>query len=211
MDTLNQITKRFTLLGPLLDERTRRLLAAAEATVQGYGGISLVSQATGLSRKAIRKGVGELAMPVQEQLPPGRIRRVGAGRKPLEAHQPGVTVALERLVEPTTRGDPESPLRWTCKSVRRLAVELADRGHPLCPQKVADLLHELGYSLQANRKVLEGASHPDRDAQFRHIQATVQAALDAGQPVISVDAKKELVGAFKTAGANGSRRGARWR
>lgn len=201
MDTLQQIQERFTLLGPHLTERTRRLIAAVEAKVQGYGGISLVSQATGLSRKAIAKGLFELETPPLERLPPTRIRRPGAGRKPLVAHQPTVKDALERLIEPTTRGDPESPLRWTCKSVRHLAEELSGSGHRLCSQKVADLLHELGYSLQANRKVLEGTAHPDRDAQFRHIQAMVAEALDAGIPVISVDAKKkELVGDFKAPG-----------
>jgi len=201
MDTIHQITERFTLLEQLFDERNRRLLAAAEAQVLGHGGISLVSKATGLSRKAISKGLVELAGPPLKRLPPGRIRRAGGGRKALATHQPGIKSALERLVEPSTRGDPESPLRWTCKSVRHLSVELTAQGYPLCPQKVADLLHELGYSLQANRKVLEGAAHPDRDAQFRHLQAAVQQALDAGEPVISVDAKKkELVGQYRNNG-----------
>jgi hypothetical protein len=201
METIQQITTRYHLLEQLLDERNRRLLAAAEAQVLGHGGISLVSKATGLSRKAIGKGLAELSAPPLERLPSGRIRRAGAGRKPLTTHQPGVKTALERLVEPTTRGDPESPLRWTCKSVRRLSEELGNQGHSICPQKVADLLHELGYSLQANRKVLEGASHPDRDGQFRHLQAAVQQALAGGEPVISVDAKKkELVGQYRNGG-----------
>ena len=201
MDIIPQISQRYQLLEQLLNERDRRLLAAAEAQVLGHGGISLVSQATGLSRKAIRKGVQELAKPPLERLPAGRIRRPGGGRKALTTHQPAVKTALERLVEPTTRGHPDSPLRWTCKSVRHLAAELGEQGHPLCPQKVADLLHELGYGLQANRKLLEGTSHPDRDAQFRHLQAVVEQALADGVPVISVDAKKkELVGPFRNGG-----------
>lgn len=201
METIQQIGQRYQLLEQFLNERDRRLLAATEAQVLGHGGISLVSQATGLSRKAIRKGVQELAMPPLERLPAGRIRRPGGGRKALTTHQPTVKTALERLVEPTTRGHPESPLRWTCKSVRHLSTELSQQGHPLCPQKVADLLHELGYSLQANRKLLEGTSHPDRDAQFRHLQAVVEQALADGVPVISVDAKKkELVGPFRNGG-----------
>lgn len=202
MNIIPQISERFALLSPMLDERTRRLMCATEAKVLGHGGISLVSQATGLSRKAISKGLGELTAAPLDRLPPSRIRRKGAGRKSLIAHQPGVQAALERLVEPTTRGDPDSPLLWTCKSVRNLSKEMTNQGHRLCPQKVADLLHQSGYSLQANRKKLEGSSHPDRDAQFRHIQSSVQAALDAGQPVISVDAKKkELVGQFKNGGS----------
>ena len=201
MESPRAIADRFAVLSPLLDERTRRLLAAAEAQVLGQGGISEVSRATGVSRKAIRRGLEELSEPPLERLPPGRVRRAGAGRKSVESRQPGLREALEELVESTTRGDPESPLRWTCKSVRQLAGELEGRGWRLCPQKVADLLHELGYSLQANRKRLEGTNHPDRDAQFLHIQEAVRSYQAAGQPVISVDTKKkELVGEFKNGG-----------
>ena len=202
------ITDRFAAVSPYLDERARRLVAAAEAQVLGYGGITNVANATGLSRKAIRKGMDELSQAPLERLPPGRIRCAGAGRKPIQRDQPGVREALEGLVESTTRGDPESPLRWTSKSVRRLSDELKTAGFYVCPQKVADLLHEMGYSLQANRKVLEGASHADRDAQFLHIQATVQAYQAAEQPVISVDTKKkELVGEFKNSGREWRRQG----
>jgi len=201
MESAEVIAERFALVSPFLDERTRRLIAAAEARVLGHGGVSEVSKATGVSRKAIRKGLEELTEAPLERLPPGRIRRVGAGRKAVEHAQPRLREALEALVESTTRGDPESPLRWTCKSVRQLSGELGRAGFRLCPQKVADLLHAMGYSLQSNRKRLEGATHPDRDAQFLHIQEAVSAYQKAGQPVISVDTKKkELVGEFKNNG-----------
>ena len=202
------ISSRFVSVSPFLDERTRRLVAAAEAQALGYGGITNAAKATGLSRKAIRRGLYELSQAPLDRLPPGRIRRAGAGRKPLDAHQPGVREALEGLVESTTRGDPESALKWTCKSVRELSRELKTLGYWVCPQKVADLLHDMGYSLQANRKTLEGASHPDRDVQFCHIQAEVRTYQDAGQPVISVDTKKkELVGEFKNNGLQWRRKG----
>lgn len=152
MDATQLISSRFTLVSPLLDERTRRLVAAAEAEVLGYGGITSVAKVTGLSRKLIRLGLDELAQVPLECLPPSRLRREGTGRKPLDVHQPKVREALEGLMESTTRGDPESPLQWTCKSVRVLSRELQILGFHLCPQKVADLLHELGYSLQSNRK-----------------------------------------------------------
>ena len=195
------IADRFAVVSELLDERSRRLVAAAEARVLGYGGISRVAKATGLSRKAIARGLDELSQAPLDRLPIGRIRRGGAGRKPIESHQPGVRNALEELVASTTRGDPQSPLRWTTKSVRQLSDELEPLGFRVCPRKVAYLLHDMGYSLQANRKTLEGASHPDRDAQFRHIQAEVHTYQDAGQPVISVDTKKkELVGEFANKG-----------
>jgi len=201
METAQMIRDRFAAVSALLDERARRLVAAAESQVLGHGGITQVSNATGLSRKAIRKGLDELSQSPLDRLPPGRTRRAGAGRKPVQADQPGVREALEGLVESTTRGDPESPLRWTCKSVRQLSRELLTVGFRICPQKVADLLHEMGYSLQSNRKVLEGTSHPDRDAQFVHIQTSVRTYQTAGQPVISVDTKKkELIGEFKNNG-----------
>ena len=194
------ITQRYAHLAGTLDERGRRALAAAEALVLGWGGISAVARATGLSRPAIAQGIRELRGEVPSA-PPGRIRRPGGGRKPLETHDLTLRADLERLVEPTTRGDPESPLRWTCKSVRRLAGELQAQGHQVSYQKVDELLHALGYSLQANRKTREGADHPDRDAQFAQLNATAQAFLEAGDPVISVDTKKkELVGDFKNAG-----------
>jgi len=202
------ISSRFASVSPFLNERARRLVAAAEAKVLGYGGVSNAAKATGLSRKAIRRGLDELSQAPLHRLPPGCIRRKGAGRKPLDIHQPSVREALEGLVESTTRGDPESPLKWTCKSVRQLSGELRTLGFRACPQKVADLLHDMDYSLQSNRKTLEGANHPDRDAQFCHIQAEVRTYQDARQPVISVDTKKkELVGEFKNNGQEWQRKG----
>jgi transposase len=174
------------------------MLAAAEAMEVGRGGVSLVSRACGLSRVTITKGVRELDEP---GLPEGRTRRSGAGRKKLEAQDPKLKSVLESLVEPLARGDPESPLRWTCKSTRTLAGELARRKHPASHEKVAQLLRELDYSLQGNRKTEEGEDHPDRDAQFRHINRQVKLALAQGHPVISVDTKKkELVGKYENKG-----------
>jgi transposase len=174
------------------------MLAAAEAVEMGRGGISLVSRACGLSRVTITKGVRELDEP---GLPEGRMRRPGGGRKTLEAQDPKLQSVLESLVEPLARGDPESPLRWTCKSTRTLAGELARRKHPASHEKVAQLLRELHYSLQGNRKTEEGEDHPDRDAQFRHINRQVRLALAHGRPVISVDTKKkELVGNYENKG-----------
>jgi hypothetical protein len=187
----------------LLDERTRRLMAANEAQAMGRGGISMVSRACGLSRKSISKGITEIQ--AGKALAPGRIRRPGAGRKKITEHDPRLVDALERLIDPDTRGDPETPLRWTCKSTRILAAHLTRQRHPVSHMKVAQLLHEEGYSLQGNRKTEEGDDHPDRDAQFRHINAQVQRTLAKGSPVISVDTKKkELVGNY----ANGGRK---WR
>jgi hypothetical protein len=180
----------------------RRLFAAAEASAIGRGGITRVAQATGVSRRAIHVGLQELSdlkEPVEN--PPKRIRKEGAGRKSVIQTDVGLMSALEKLVEPMTRGDPESPLRWTCKSLRTLADELAANGHPVSYPVVGDLLHELGYSLQANRKVLEGTDHPDRNAQFEFISKQTTQQLMAGNPVISVDTKKkELVGAYKNNG-----------
>lgn len=202
MDAAEPTGRRFELIGWALDERLRRLLAAAEAQVLGRGGITAVAMATGVSRRAIHAGLKELAeRPESLPLSSGRIRRPGAGRKKLVERDVTLRSDLERLVEPLTRGDPETPLRWTCKSLRRLAEELAAQGHPVSRTVVGELLADLGYRLQANAKTLEGAGHPDREAQFEHINRAVQACLAQGQPVISVDTKKkELIGAFKNAG-----------
>src|SRR6516165_5586495 len=193
------IKARFEMLAPFLNERTRRLAAAAEATAIGRGGIARVSRATGVSRRAIASGMDQLRVP--DDLDAGRIRRPGGGRKRAVEIDTTLRADLERLIDPVTRGDPESPLRWTCKSIRKLADELRRMGHTASHRIVAELLHEAGYSLQANRKTIEGKGHPDRNAQFEHINRKVRAALKAGEPVISVDAKKkELVGDFKNAG-----------
>jgi len=194
-----EIKTRFEKLAPFLNERTRRLAAAAEAAAIGRGGIARVSRATGVSRRAIASGLDQLKAP--DDLAAGRIRRPGGGRKRAVETDATLRADLERLIDPATRGDPESPLRWTCKSIRRLAEELRRMGHTTSHRIVAELLHEAGYSLQANRKTIEGKGHPDRNAQFEHINRKVRAALKAGEPVISVDAKKkELVGDFKNAG-----------
>jgi len=193
------IKQRFDRLTNELNERTRRLLAASEAMTIGRGGITLVSRATGLSRKAISLGIKQLQE--KTSISPGRIRSVGGGRKKTVSKDLSLDEDLEGLVEPVTRGDPESPLRWTCKSVRSLEVELKRQGHQVSYQLVSELLHELGYSLQANRKTREGGEHLERNAQFEHINAQTTLFLAQGEPVISVDAKKkELVGDFKNAG-----------
>ena len=193
------IRERFASLSPHLDERGRRLFAATEANSAGYGGIAAVTRITGIAASTIGRGLGELAQNVG--LEAGRLRRPGGGRKPLVAKDPGLLPALLALVEPTARGDPMSALRWTCKSLRRLAAELTARGHPVSHTVVGELLTQQKFSLQANRKTREGGDHPDRDAQFLHIDQSVADALAAKQPVISVDTKKkELVGDFKNAG-----------
>jgi len=198
MKTIARLEAQFASVWPHLDERARRLVAASEAVQLGYGGISRVSRTCGLSRVTLTKGVRELhATPLVQ----GRIRRAGAGRHTLTAHDPGLSPALDALVAPLTRGDPESPLRWTCKSARTLAAELSARRHRISHTKVAQLLHEEGYSLQSNRKTEEGSDHPDRDAQFQHISRTVTRALRAADPVISVDTKKkELIGNYQNKG-----------
>jgi DNA-binding phage protein len=199
MADLAGVRSRFRSLQGVLDERSRRLLAAAESKAWGRGGISAVSQVTGMSRPVIRQGLKELSAPAVH--PIGRIRRPGGGRKKARQKDSTLVADLEKLVEPTTRGHPETCLRWTCKSVRKLADELNRLGHQVSYPVVAELLHELNYSLQANRKTTEGDSHPDRDAQFGYIDNRVQAYLALRQPVISVDTKKkELVGDFKNAG-----------
>src|SRR3954452_9435338 len=194
-----EVRARFEMLAPFLNERTRRLAAAAEAAAIGRGGIAKVSRATGVSRRAIASGLDQLRAP--DALDAGRIRRPGGGRKRTVETDATLRADLERMIDPVTRGDPESPLRWTCKSIRKLTEELRRVGHATSRRMVAELLHELGYSLQANRKTIAGKGHPDRNAQFEHINRKVRAALKSGGPVISVDAKKkELVGDFKNAG-----------
>jgi hypothetical protein len=191
---------RFAQVASVLDERRRRLWAAAEANAVGYGGVSLVARVTGLTRPTIHAGRKELASGIVP-LPEGRVRRAGAGRKPLTHTQPELLAALDALVEPTARGDPESPLRWTCKGVRKLAKELQRQGFRIGRQRVADWLRQLGYSLQGNRKTREGGQHADRNAQFEYIARQVRKLQKRGQPVISVDTKKkELVGDFKNGG-----------
>lgn len=198
MDALAEIHSKWQILMPHLDERQRRLMAAAEAQVLGYGGIALVAQASGLSRTTIHKALAELEA---QPLPGGRVRQEGGGRKRLSDGDPKLLAELEALIAPTTRGDPMSPLRWTCKSTRQLADTLTQRGHPISHTVVAELLQRLGYSLQANAKTIEGRQHPDRDAQFQYINRQTKQQLRRHWPAISVDAKKkELVGLYKNAG-----------
>jgi len=194
-----EIKQRYVRIAGDLTERTRRLFAANEALSLGWGGISAVSRATGLSRQVISDGMQELQEGPQAE--EGRVRRKGGGRKSNVSKDPKLSEDLERLVEPVTRGDPESPLRWTSKSVRKLAKELQGMGHQVSHELVSELLHGLGYSLQALRKTREGGEHPDRDGQFEHLNAQAAAFLAAGEPAVSVDAKKkELVGDCKNPG-----------
>ena len=198
-----KIAEKYQSLRSVMDERMRRLWAATEARALGYGGVSTVARAIGLTRPTITAGIKEIgaARTVTRVDTTQRQRRQGAGRPRVAALDPALLPALEALIEPTTRGDPMSPLRWTCKSVRILAAELTHRGHTVSYQTVGELLHALGYSLQANRKTREGASHPDRNAQFEHIAQRASEFQRRLQPVISVDTKKkELVGDFKNAG-----------
>jgi hypothetical protein len=193
------IRDRFTALSPHLNERERRLFAATEAAAAGYGGIAAVAAATGMAVSTIGRGLKDLAE--AGGLLAGRVRRAGGGRKPLVVSHPDLLRELMALVEPGARGDPMSPLRWTCKSLRRLAAELVARGHRVSRTVVGGLLKAQKFSLQANSKTSEGGDRPDRDAQFSHINLSVTAALAAQEPVISVDTKKkELVGDFKNAG-----------
>ena len=193
------IRQRFEILRPVLDERGRRRFAAAEAVSAGRGGIAAVSRATGIACSTIGRALEEIRS--GEPLDPERMRRPGAGGKPKSATDASLIGDLRALVEPETRGDPQSPLLWTNKSMRKLAGALCDMGHQIGRTLVGDLLHKLGYRLQGNRKTREGSHHPDRDAQFHYINGQVKAALAAGQPAISVDTKKkELVGDFKNAG-----------
>jgi hypothetical protein len=198
MDT-DLIKQRFASLEPFLNERLQRLYAAAEVKTLGYGGVSAVARATGVSRRAIGIGLQELADPATASVK--QIRKPGGGRKRAVVKDATLRRDLEQLIEPISRGDPESPLRWVCKSVRQLATELNRQGYQVSHRVVAELLQEMDYSLQGNRKTSEGASHPDRNAQFEHINEQVQVYQKAGQPVISVDTKKkELVGDFKNGG-----------
>jgi len=197
---LAPIQKRFALLESLMDERQIRAFAGAEAKAYGRGGIRAVSKATGLAINTVRRGIQELEIHSGGE-PIARVRKLGGGRKKLREKDSALVSSIDALIEPYTRGDPERPLRWTCKSVRRLAEELKAQGHTISPSKVAELLDELGYSLQSHRKRNEGKGHEDRDAQFAHINGKAAAFLSENQPVISVDTKKkELVGKFKNAG-----------
>ena len=206
MELENDLQSKYQALFQHLDERHRRLVAAADAQHIGRGGISMVSRASGLSRPTLHKGLRELS---KEPLPIGQIRRAGGGRKRLEVADPSVLRELERLVEPATRGDPQSPLRWTSKSTRHLAAALAKVGYSLSHQTVAQMLGSLDYSLQGTAKTLEGIQHPDRDAQFKYINGTTKRYLREGWPVISVDTKKkELVGQFSRAGREWRPKGA---
>jgi hypothetical protein len=200
VSAVDTLSRKFEALSRVLDERTRRLVAAAEAAAIGFGGVTTVAKASGLSRGTVIRGIAELETapkPARGQ----RIRRKGAGRKRTVDYDATLKRDLEALVEPVTRGDPETPLRWTCKSVRQLAAELQRMGHRTSHRMVADLLHQMDYSLQGNQKTLEGSSHPDRDAQFHHISDKIRKFQTDRQPVISVDTKKkELVGDFKNNG-----------
>jgi len=195
------IRLRYEALDPILDERGRRRFAAAEALAAGHGGVTAVSRITGVARSTIGRGLAELRGDAPPVATPERVRRKGGGRRPLVVEDPSLLADLKELVEPTARGNPMAPLLWTAKSLRNLAAGLGDLGHRVCHNVVADLLRAMGYSLQANRKTLEGTSHPDRDAQFDYLNARVSEALAAGEPAISVDTKKkELVGDFKNGG-----------
>ena len=198
VDLVESLTAKFAALLPHLDERQRRLYLGSEARVLGRGGVSAVAAASGVSRQTVALGVEEL----EAGGPPlGRVRRIGAGRKSVAASDPGLKPALLALVEPGSRGDPESPLRWTTKSTRKLAEELTGQGHRVSADTVAKLLREENFSLQGNAKTIEGRQHPDRDAQFRYLGEQVTQHRQAGDPVISVDTKKkELVGQFRNAG-----------
>ena len=206
MDFQAKICEKFRSLAPRLDEHSRRIWAATEADAYGYGGISLVARATNISRRAIHVGLREIKS--GDILPVGRSRRYGGGRKSSVEHQPDLPARLESLVEPLTRGDPESPLRWTCKSTRRLSVELIKLGYRASSRLVRALLHGMGYSLQGNRKTIEGKQHPDRNAQFEYINTCVTDEMRANQPVISVDTKKkELIGNYVNRGKQWARKG----
>lgn len=196
---VESMARRYEAIKPHLTERQRRVWLGSEARELGSGGVALVADAVRVSRDTVRRGRTELDDPTP--LPVGRSRGHGGGRKRAEEHDPELATALDKLVDPDSRGDPMTPLRWTSKSLRSLADQLRAQGHQVSPTLVQRLLHEAGYSLQSNTKTLEGSQHPDRDAQFRHIGDTVAASLAAGTPVVSVDCKKkELVGQYKNNG-----------
>lgn len=206
MTSLDIIQKKYEALSGHLDERSRRIWAAAEAQSLGHGGTSVVSRATGLARSTIHRGIVE--MKSDSPLSLSRVRKTGGGRKTIAQHEPTFPGELESLIEPLTRGDPESPLRWTCKSTRQLADELANQGIQVGRQTVTRELHKLGYSLQGNRKTQEGNQHPDRNAQFEHINILAKRGIKQGAPVISVDTKKkELIGNYKNNGQKWHRKG----
>jgi transposase len=195
------IKLRYAALGPVLDERGRRRFAAAEALAAGRGGVTAVARITGIARSTIDRGLAELRGEAEPDAALDRVRRKGGGRRPLVVTDPTLLTDLKDLVEPTTRGDPTAPLLWTAKSLRNLAAGLRELGHRIGHNVVADLLRDLGYSLQANRKTREGTNHPDRNAQFGYINRKVKQALAVREPAISVDTKKkELVGDFKNGG-----------
>ncbi len=199
MNAVHNLEQKFRSVWPLLDERTRRITAANEALSLGFGGISRVSHACGLSRKCIAKGVIEIQSGATALV--GRIRRKGAGRKTIIVSDPNLVKKLEDMIDSQTRGDPQSPLRWICKSTRAIALLLGRKKHPISHTKVAQILHDMNYSLQGNRKTEEGTDHPDRDAQFRHINMLAKKCLADGVPVISVDTKKkELIGNYANSG-----------
>ena len=200
MELQERLKQKFATLFAYLDERQRRIAAAVEARALGRGGITAVALATGMSRPSIHKGLGELTQR-RPGVPLGRSRKSGAGRKPLVEGDPGILEELDRLVDPDTRGDPMSPLRWTCKSTRQLAAALQDAGHPVSHRVVGEMLAATGYSLQSNVKTKERSGHPDRDAQFRYLNEHVRGRLAQQWPVISVDTKKkELIGDYKNGG-----------
>ncbi len=195
---ISVVASKYEVLFGCLSEKGRRLWAAAEALSYGRGGISLVCQATGLARSTIHRGIEEIKAPSVHNK---RVRKPGGGRKKSDECQKDLTKTLERLIEPSSKGDPESPLRWTSKSTRKLTKELSHRGYQVCHRTTATLLHKLGYSLQANKKTLEGSSHIDRDDQFHYINKRVKGFQDQGQPTISVDTKKkENLGPYKNGG-----------
>lgn len=205
----DSVSARFETLEPTFDERRRRHWAAAEALSAGRGGVSAVHRATGIARNTIYQGIRELNDPEKLRQQLDRTRSAGGGRKKSVDIDPEIRSALESLLEPVTRGDPESALRWTCKSLRVLAGELKRQGHPVSYRLVGELLHEMGYSLQSNSKTSEGKQHPDRNEQFEFINLLVEDNLEQGNPVISVDAKKkELVGKFKNPGREWHPKGA---
>src|SRR3954453_22408984 len=203
--TVPTLRSKYESIQPFLNERARRLWSATEAMGLGHGGIAALAEATGMSRTTISRAIREVQQQreaPEDTLPVQRSRRPGAGRKPLIKQDPALLTTLELLVAPSTRGDPMSPLRWTCKSTRKRAEQLRQYGYPVSERTVAHLLHQLDYSLQANRKTREGDSHPDRNAQFDYINTQVIQFQERGQPVVSVDTKKkELIGNFKNPGA----------